>query len=152
MDNGKTGSMCRSDMIFRGIMVLAGIASIAATSGYLIGRTENNSTIGAAVITALLGVLLAVLVFAGKSDNVRHSVLASLVTIVFCATFYVVMVRVIADVDKEGRDALISQLSLRSQLNELRLQQCSEAEFQINSDRKKVGLPPLPFTIVCEGQ
>ena len=50
---------------------------------------------------------------------------------------------------KREVNAFLNELNLRNDLHQEHLKWCSELEFRINDDRKKVGLPPLSSEIVC---
>ncbi len=129
--------------------LFVGLASISATAGYLVGRTENSSVIAAAVVTALLGAMLTWCAWAAKDKNIRYSILAGFGTAFFCLIFILVMNLTINSVASEDRIAWEQELLLTEKLLERHLEQCSELEFRINKAREKVGLPQLSSEIVC---
>lgn len=145
-----------SKCVLKTAALSVGIASIAATAGYLTGRTENDTVVGAAVVTGLLGLALGWFAFAAKDKDIGPSVLSSLGAVIFCTAFILVMRWTIKDLEQEERDALAQELILRQDLdlhkldlNRQHLERCSELEFRINNERKKVGLPPLSSELVC---
>lgn len=141
--------MRQSEVIVKAVALLVAFAGVAATAGYLTGRTENSSVIGAAVATALLGAVLGWCILASKDDKVASSLLSSLVAIVFCGVFLSVMNREIKNVELVDRATLEDELRLRLVLHQRYLEWCSEAEFRINRDRADISLPPLSSEIVC---
>lgn len=145
-----------SKCVLKTAALSVGIASIAATAGYLTGRTENDTVVGAAVVTGLLGLMLGWFAFAARDEDIGPSVLSSLGAVIFCTVFILVMRWTIKDLEQEEHDALAQELILRQDLDlhkfdlhRQHLERCSELEFRINNERKKVGLPPLSSELVC---
>ena len=129
--------------------ILVACVSVAATAGYLAGRTENVSVIGAAVVTGLLALVLGWCMTTSKNEKIAHSIFSSLNAVVFCGVFLLVMNFQIDRVANINQKVFVEELRIRETLHQRYLERCSETEFQINYDRAQVGLPPLSSEIVC---